>query len=314
MTKVSFFYFIVFIVPILFLIRLHYAGLRSALAAFIAFACWSAPSAIYLVRWGRPSFDNAKASSFGRVANVYYLPLSQFLGANIRQSPGLVLSLVLAVIALIYLVVKRRTCFWGTDFLALLIMIGFGVVVLAAPNREIRFAFPVIVALPFLTGILTSGEGHSVSGRSAALAAGIVFCGLLAASVPMRHRAARQSLTRADAVLAQAAGCNARRIVLATDSPTLNQGLMDLANELSAPPASVAVSTLAYAAMSGVPIEEDFQAISESDQVVFQDGDALSPAWSNQRVSEYARYLRQGGHVPLRVGSDVSIYSLRCSR
>jgi hypothetical protein len=42
---------------------------------------------------------------------------------------------------------------------------------------EIRFVFPAIVALPFLTGILISGKGHAVAGRSAALAAGLVFCG-----------------------------------------------------------------------------------------------------------------------------------------
>jgi hypothetical protein len=100
-----------------------------------------------------------------------------------RESPGLLLSFVLMVTALIYLVVQRRRILWGMDFLAFLIMIGFGIVVLASNNREIRFAFPAIVALPFLTGILMSGTEHAVPGRSAALAAGPVFCGLLAARV-----------------------------------------------------------------------------------------------------------------------------------
>jgi hypothetical protein len=312
MTKLNFLYFILFIVPTLFVIRLRHAGLRRALAALIAFACWSAPSAIYLVRWGGRAFDNAKASSFGPLANLYYHPLWQFLGSTIRESPGLVLSFVLTATALIYLVIKRRINLLGPDFLALLIMIGFGIVVLASTNRIIRLSFPAIVALPFLTGILMSGKGHSVRGPSAALAAGLVFSGLLAASVPTRHRANRQSLSRCDAVLAQAAGCNAKRILLATDSPTLNQNLMDLAIEVSASGASVKAGTLAYHAMSGVPIEADFRAMSESDQVVFQDRDALSPPYLNQRASEYERYIRQGGHVPIRVADDVSVYSMRC--
>ena len=161
MTKLNFLYFIMLIVPLVFLIRLRNAGLRSALTAFVAFACWSAPSAFYLVRWGRAAFENAKASSFGHVADLYNTSLLYFLGNTLRRSPGLMLSFVLTVAALIYLLIKRRPRFWGPDFLALLLVIGFGVVVLAAPNRQIRYAFPVIVAAPFLTGKLMSGKEHS---------------------------------------------------------------------------------------------------------------------------------------------------------
>jgi hypothetical protein len=314
MTKVNFFYFIVLIVPILFLIMLRHARLRNALAALIAFACCSAPSAFYLLRWGRPAFDNAKASSFGGLANFYFIPLLQFLGVAVRQSPGLVLSFVLIVTALVYLAIKRRTILWGPDFLAFLIMTGFGTVVLAGTNRQVRYAFPAIVGLPFLTAILVSGKGQPAHRRPAALAAGLVFCGLLAAAVPMRNRADRQSLSRSDAVLAEAAACNAKSIVLATDSPTLNHDLIELALEVPASGTPVRVgqvSTLAYGAMTGVPIEEDFRAISEADQVVFQDNDKLSPTFTNQRVSEYEQYVRQGGYVPIRVGDDVSVWS-RC--
>ena len=312
MTKLDFLYFVVLIVPTLLLIRLHHGGLRSALAALIAFGCWSAPSAFYLVRWGRAAFANAKASSFGGIAHYGYRPLYQFLGDTIRESPGMALSFALTAGALMYLVIKKRASLWGTDVLALLFMIGFGIIVLSAPVKMIRYAFPAIVALPFLTAILMSGKGYSVRGPSAALAAGLVFCGLLAAGVPTRHRANRQSLSRCDAVLAQAAGCNAQRIILATDSPTLNQDLMDLALEVSPKGPSVKVGTLSFQAISGVPIEADFRAMSQADEVVFQDRDALSPPFTNQRVPEYERYVRQVGYVPIRVGVDVSVYSKRC--
>jgi len=302
MTKLNSLCSKVLIVPVLLFIKLHHGGLRSAPAALIAFACCSGPSALYLLRWGQPAFYLAKASSFGRVADFFYSPLLQFLGYTLRQSPGLAFSFVLTAAALIYLVIKRQLMQSWPDFLALLIMIGFGIVVLASPNREIRFSFPAIVALPFLTGILMSGKGHSAPGPSAALVAGLVFCGLLAAGVPTRHRANRQSLARCDAVLAQAVRCNAKRIVLATDSPTLNASLMALAIEFSASGASA--GTVAFQDALGVPIEEDFRAMSEADQVVFQDRDALGPPF-NQRASEYERYIRQGGSVPIRVGDDI---------
>ena len=311
MTKVSFLYFIMLIVPALFFIGFHRAGLRSASASLIALVCWTAPSAIYLARYGRSAFAFAKAASFGQAARLFSVPLLPFLANSIRESPGLALSFVLTATALIYLVLKKRVNLLGADFLALLILMGYGLISLASPNREIRFAYPVIVALPFLAAIFMSGKGHSNPGPSAALAAGLVFGGLLAVAVPTRYRANRQSLSRCEAVLAQAVRCNAHRIVLATDSSTLNGYLMALALEFSSTGASV--DTLAYQAMSGVPIEEDFRALRESDQVVFQDGDASRPTFTNQRAVEYERYVRQGGAVPIRVGDDVSVYSMRCS-
>jgi len=311
MTKLNFLYFIVLIVPILFFIKLHHDGLRRTLAALIAFACCSAPSAFYLLRWGRLAFDNMNSSSFGVLADFYYVPLLQFLGNTIRDSPGLVLSSVLTAAALIYLVIKRRLMQSWPAFLSLLIMIVFCIIVLAATNRQIRYAFPAIVALPFLAAILMSGKGHSAPGPSAALAAGLVFCGLLAAGVPTGYRANRQSISRSDAILAQAARCHAKRILLATDSPTLNNSLMLIAMEFS--PSGVLTSdTLALEAAAGVPIEHDFLVMSESDQVVFQDGYALSPPYTNQRVLKYEQYIQWLGFTPIRVGDDLKVYSIFC--
>jgi len=316
MTKLSFLYFVVLTVPVLFFIRFHQLGLRSAFAALIAFACCSAPSALYLLRWGGPAWDNAKASSFGGVANFYHIPLLQFLGSTIRESPSLVLPFVLPVAAGIYLVFKRRLTQSWPDFLALLIMIGFGIVVLAATNRQIRYAFPTIVALPFLAGIIVSGKGHSVPGRSAALAAGLVFCSLLVAGIPTRHRADRQqSLGRSDAVLAQAEKCGARIVLLATDSATLNANLLQLSVAVSNPEIPVQIKTLAYNAMSGLPIEEDLRTIQVSNFVIFQDQGYLGPAFTNQRVSQYESFIeKQNRYVPIRVAPDVVAYESPCRR
>jgi hypothetical protein len=191
-------------------------------------------------------------SSFGGAANYYYIPLLKFLGDTIRESPGMMLSLALTAAALTYLAIQKRLMTTWPDFIALLIVLGFGVIVFAATNRQIRYAFPVIVALPFLTGILISGKERPLPIRSAALLAGLVFCGLLAASVPALHRADRQSLSKCDAVLAQALRCNSKHILLATDSPAVNVFLLDIAQQFSSSKASTA--TLAYEAMNGRPL------------------------------------------------------------
>lgn len=315
MTKLNFLYFVVLIVPTLILIRLRHEGLRSALTSLIAFGCWSAPSAFYLVHWGRLAFENAKASSFGGLARYYNIPLFQFLGRRIRESPGMVLSFALMAAALIYLAIKKRANLWGPDVLAFLYLIGFAIIVLAAPNREIRFSFPAIVALPFVTAILMSGKEQPVASRSAALAAGLVFCGLLAAGVPMRHRPDQESITRSDAVLAEAAACHAKSILFATDSATLNPNLMHVAIEVSGSGAPVCVDqvdSLTYDAIYSTPIIESFHKIDKADEVVFQDRGNLGAQWPNQRVSEYERYILQRDYHPARVGGDVTVYTVRC--
>jgi len=313
MTKVNFLYFVVTIVPALFLIGFLQGGLPRAVRSVTAFFCVSAPSAFYLVHYGRAAFDNARASSFGGVATFYRIPVATFLGDTFRESPGMLFSFLLTACALIYVVcvaVRRRRMQPWPDLLAVLIVIGFGIIVLAAPNKQIRYAFPAIVALPFLTGILLSGKGDPVPARTAASAAVVVLCALLAASVPTRHRADRRSLDRCEAVLAEALRCNAKSIVIATDSPTMNNSLLGLAMEFS--PSRASNVTLAYRAMSGVPVAEDFRAMGESDLVVFQDREALRPAFTNQRVPEYEEHIRQTGVVPVRVANDVLVYPMHC--
>jgi hypothetical protein len=223
-----------------------------------------------------------------------------------------VFSFVLTAGAFIYLLIKRRRLVQSwPELLAFLIMSGFGIVALASANRDIRYLFPTIVGLPFLAAMLMSGNGHSAPRPSATLAAGLVFCALLAAGVPTRHRADSQVLVRSNAVLAQAARCNAKHITIATVSPTLNGNLMDLAMEVSDRDISVKVVSYLVGSITGVPIEEEFRTILESDQVFFQ-RDAL-PLSENQRVTEYERYLRQGGYVPVKVDDDVSVYSIQCT-
>jgi hypothetical protein len=101
MTKISFFYFILLIIPILFLIKVRINGGRYACVAITAFACSSVPTVIYLVRWGRPAFAYASGSSFGGVAEFYYVPLLEFLSNLVRESPGLIFSFLLTLGALI---------------------------------------------------------------------------------------------------------------------------------------------------------------------------------------------------------------------
>jgi hypothetical protein len=314
MTKISFFYFVSLIAPVLLVIRLRHGGRRGMLAAIIGLACATAPAAAYLVKYGRASFVNGGESSFGGVANFYSVPLFQFLIDSLRHSPGIAVFVTYSAASLGYLLIRRRALVREPDFLALLIASGFGMIVMASVNREIRFSFPAILALPFLLGVLLSAKGAPVPRISAVLASCLVFCGLTGAAFPTRHRAERQaSLGRSDAVILQATKCDDKNILLATDSPTLNQELLGVAVSISRSTSPIEFDSLAYRSMSGLPIGSDYRVMQNSDLIVFQDDQELSPQFTNVRVPEYKRFISEHDeYVPFEVGDDVTAYSRYC--
>lgn len=306
MTKLNFLYFVAAILPVLMFLRFSRSELRNAIACFIGCVCCSAPSALYLFRYGKLAFWNAKASSFGPLAQLYDRPLLTFLSHTLRQSPGLGISLLLTASVLVYLVIKKRIVKSWPDLAAFLITMGFAAIVLTAPNKQIRYLFPAIVVLPFLTAILASGKEISVAPRPATLGAVLIFVGLILSALPMRYRPDSHSLDRPNAILAAADRSNATSIVLATDSPTLNGELMALSALFSS--RSYSTGTLAYRASSGVPLEDDFRTLAETEVVVFQDPSFTGPRFTNQRVREYEEYLKQSGDTPTTITSDVYAY------
>ncbi len=311
LAKLNFLFFVALVVPTLFLIKLRYDGLRSAFTAMVALACVSAPCVFFLLRDGKVAFNNARSASFGLLAHFYFIPLSQFLRRLfIQDSPGLMLSTVVTIAALIYLVMRRPHRHSWLDFIPLIIMIGFTVIVLSSPSKDVRYLFPPIVAIPFLVGILISRESNPAPRGIAAVAAALVLLAFLAAAAPTRNRADRESLSRCNAVLSLASQFHAKRIVLATDSATLNTNLMRLVGALSGS-SFPTIESIGWSAVSGVPIEDDYRTMRGSDVVVFQDKIALFPAYTNQRVSEYEQYARQNGSGPIRAGKDISVYLMR---
>jgi len=308
-TKVSFLYFIALTTPILFVVSIRHSGRRRALFSLISLTVCSLPVTIYWLRYGQLALSYARAASFGPTAHLYLAPLSQFLSDTVRQSPGLLLSGMVTVAGIVYLVLKSREAVWGVSVLPLLIMLSYCTISLASTNREIRFLLPGIIGLPFLIGIPISAKTCVVSSGHAIIAAIFVFCCSVAAGVPMLHRANRKSIHVPEVVLTQATESHAKRIVLATDSPSLNWDLMRLALEVSSSRPSVEAYSLAWRAASGTPIEEDFRTIGQSDLVVFQNSEALDPPFTNQRVPEYEQYARQEfGDVPIKIADGIRIY------
>ena len=103
---------------------------------------------------------------------------------------------------------------------------------------------------------------------------------------------------------------DAKHVLLATDSSTLNLPLLKVAVELSAWP-SIETQSLGWRAISGVPIEDDFRTIRESDLIVFQHNGGLDVPFTNSRVPDYEQYTRQhSSNSQVKVVDDISIYSI----
>ncbi len=311
LTKVSFFYFIALIFPVVAYIRFRTDGIKCVLVWLVTFFFGFAPTAFYFLRYGRIALSQGQSASFGGLADFYHVPLRQFLAGTFLESPGSLLSLALLGVAGIYVLLKKRPRLMDSAVIALLIMIGYLVIVLASPSKQIRYLFPVMVALPFLTVILLSDQDDSVPAPWAWLLPGFVFLGLLAASMPTRNRPYQQSLADAQAILDQAGRCHAKSVLLATDSPTLNVFLLNLTAQLSS--SQTSVGTLAYQAMHGAPIQDDFATIDKSDIVVFQDAPRLRPKFTNQRGPQYQQHIQQQGLAPTRLGDDLNVYAARCN-
>lgn len=311
LTKVSFCYFIVLTLPLVLFISLRRDGVRIVRAWLAGFFCIAVPTGLYFLRYGRSAFATAGSASFGKLGAIYHVSLLRFLDDNILESPGLVLSIALFAAAVVYVISKRRPNPFRPDCIALWIMVGFVLITLAAPARLIRYLFPGIVALPFLVSIVMSDREDSLSASRAGLVSGLVLVVLLTAAVPMRNRPYEWSLAPAEAVLAQANRCGAKNVLLATDSATLNPFLLNLAAELSS--SKIPIDTLAFHAISSVPIQDDFVAMSKSDMVAFQDATRLRLNFTNVRVVEYRQYMQRSSSDPIRVGDDTTLYSKACN-
>lgn len=316
MTKISFLYFVVLILPVLLIIRSRRGGFRSLLAASAGFVASAMPTAVYLLKYGGPSFENGVAASFGTVAALYDSSVLAYLKDIVRISPGLWCFVLLVPVALAYTAIKWRSIRLSFDLYALLIVVGFGMIVLRSPNHLLRFTFPVIVSVPFLLAIIWSRERNPVPRHSAILLSGLAAIIFIVAALPSRSRPERQSLLRADAVLAQAFRCRDKEILIATDSPTLNLLLLQVAAQIStdSPSPGVSLNALTWSPVRGTPLQKDYAVLEASDMVVFQDDGALSPPFTNLRVPSYRNYISQQSQFSSnRVLDDVTVFRKYCS-
>jgi len=252
-TKVTFFYFLGLIGPILLIIRMRRSGLRSASISLASLFVFSLPASVYWLLYGFPAFKYGWISAFGHEAALFYTPMTTFLSMTFHQSPGMLLAMILIPAAVIYALFNSRKVDWGVSILPLLVVAGYCGIALMSKNREGRFLITGFIGIPFLVAMLLSGRKYALSQRAALASAAFAFVCLVAAGLPMLHRPDRQSIHRAEEVVTQAIDSNAKRVLFATDSSSLNSNLMNVAVGISPRP-SIESDSLAWDAIFGKSI------------------------------------------------------------
>jgi len=308
--KLNFAFFLFLMLPLLAWIVIRREGARRARIVFLAYLCTSAPLLIFLLLFGRSAVKTLLVWSYGSVARVFAMPLGKFLSLSFYYAPGMAGVLLLVAVALgFYYVLNPRRIF-SSDTAALVLVLLFGAAVLFAASKQIRYAFPVIVALPFLASVVVAGDAKPWPHGKALAAAGLLCLLLAVAAVPERSRSDVRSVERANLVLDQATAQHAAHLVLATDSPTLNGALFELARLFRSelPGQRPEVRNLAYSHIEGRAQEKDFADLDQADLVVFQDQPALLPQFSNVRVEIYRKHVLAQGFQPSRWGNDLTLY------
>ena len=137
-------------------------------------------------------------------------------------------------------------------------MIGYCAICLASSNREIRFYFPGVIGIPFLAGLLISGntlKTPALSPGSSPLAAALVFFFLIIAAIPTLHRADRQSIALGEAVVGEGPRDEARH----ARHKYLHVKLLiaETCDKVSSPKPDIELTPpLSFRYITGAPIEE----------------------------------------------------------
>ena len=106
MTKMSFFYFIVLIVPILFVIRLRHGGLAECFCGAYRICLLVSTSRYLFASMGATRLGQREGIILWSTSQVSSIrPLLQFLAQYYSRIAGLGASFVLAAAAIIYLVI-----------------------------------------------------------------------------------------------------------------------------------------------------------------------------------------------------------------
>jgi hypothetical protein len=310
--KMTFLVFGGVLLPSLVAFRWRARGAGSAWRTAAWAALFASPFlAITAIYWSN-LYGHARLSASGSYAEFYSMGMNalQYLGSIVRSAPVLVAFSVVGAAALCVGLMRRRpaACAVLPGLAALLLYAAF---VLASPNHDPRFAMPIEVALPFL---LVAAWPRPVDGGPAGAlqrAPLLLLVGVLL-SIPAAIRYDFSNIAD-QARMMRGLPPGHHRLVLATDSPTLNVESLVLALELAPEKKrEVGIDLVVYDEADGHDLRFSQRKIGLADYMILQsDSSRLWPDWTNRHVEAFREIARERGELVPELGSpDFEVFAL----
>ena len=319
LSKVTFaFFFCAIGVPLL-LIRERHSGEWPLRYAFFSCLVGAMPAIIVWRFYGINFLRFAVMAAWGGPARLWSVPGMTTGGYVLRYFSQLGLALIplFLLLALFVrgIVIEKRMR------LARLLPIGIILVYLGiasrSQNRDLRFAIPIMIAMPFCLAWTSVRKEPAITVGPAPILAAI-FVGTLF-SLPMISRPQVAPVRRAGELLrtlcqGQPVQGQTTKIVIATDGPDFNINTFLLAEQLrrdSVRPADL--DTLVYDAINKRTAEEGFKRIDTADYVLFlRPGFPPGPDWSRIYAQDYRAHCEKvGALLDTKISRDLDVFKIR---
>jgi hypothetical protein len=321
LSKVTFAFFFCAIGVALLLIRERHSGEMPLRYAFASCVVGSTPAILIWRFYGINFLRFAVFAAWGETARLWSVPGMTAAGYLQRYFSQLGFALIPLVLLLVLFI--RGIAIEKQMRLARLMPIGIILVYLGiaarSQNRDLRFAIPMMVAMPICLAWSSTRKGSTMTvGATPILAA--LFVGTLF-SMPMIGRPQVAPIRRTGELLrilrqGQPIQGQPIKIVIATDGPEFNINTFLLAQQLGGDSLRQAdLDTLVYDAINKSTAEEGFRRIDAADYVLFlRPGLTAGPDWSRVYAQDYRTYCeRVGTLLDAEISPDLDVFKIRKS-
>jgi hypothetical protein len=318
LSKVTFaFFFCAIGIPLL-LIRERHSGEMPLRYAFASCIVGSMPAIIIWRYYGINFLRFAVMAAWGEAARFWSVPGMTGAGYLNRYFSQLGFALIPLVLLLVLFV--RGIVIEKEMRLARLMPIGIILVYLSiaarSQNRDLRFAIPIMIAMPLCLAWSSIRKGPAMTVGPAPILAALCVGTLF--SMPMIGRPQVAPIRRAGELLqtlalTQSIPGQPIKIVIATDGPEFNINTFLLADQFRRDGLRQAdLDTLVYDAMNKRTPEEGFRRIDAADYVLFlRPGLPVGPGWSRVYAPDYRAHCEKVGVLlDPKISPDLDVFKI----
>lgn len=310
LSKLTYLMFAGAIAPLLLLIAYRRSGLRQLMIEALAALPFGLFCLFMLARYGSLYYAHGANSAFGQIAWSFYndhVSLWAYLRTAIMSNATtLALCGVLACWSLLSarrdpkrLLIAAYSC---------AVVVVYLIIAAGSPNKDVRFFWPVWLALPFTfaAGIVPRAGSDLSRGRFPA-ALPLACCVLL--SLSMVREFDLRGVDVALTALNYAHEKGAKTLLVADDTAHLNVETVILARELDIEHLSdMSVGNVAYDVANGITVQESLARLEHADAALFFPLDGSPPSWANSRLEQFkAAMTARPRQVDLVPGADGTI-------